>query len=397
MGKYLCFLFIFMLSGCASMVSNNLLDDKEVDKKIDPLVYFYKKIKEYQASFEYKEVINNRKNKKLSLERMITYDEGLSNLDFVIKGVNEEKLHNIIHYNPSLIEYKNIEKGIEYLKKSFKLGQYEALYRLGEYYFHNPNAGKDRYKIAYKYFVKGLAFNRYYESLFNLAMMYYYGQGVNKQISVALACLEHIAEDKHALANHNLGVMYFKGLHLPKNTKKAIKHFQIAADRLSPFSAYIVMKYYLHKINNTNSNIQVKLIKNSFNFNRFLYQKLTLQYDKFFVAEIVNINMEKIYKLLADIIDNSLPGREDYESSLKLGLIKLKGIAVKKEEKVGLEYIKDLYIKYDDSFFRKCAAFFAVYHSGISYYHGIGTKKNIELAKEKFDEGITFYEKFILK
>ena len=66
---------------------------------------------------------------------------------------------------------------------------------------------------------------------YQLARMYYYGEGVQKDFHSALKWSRLAAEQGHASAQYNLGVMYYKGEGVQKDFHSALKWSRLAAEQ----------------------------------------------------------------------------------------------------------------------------------------------------------------------
>jgi tetratricopeptide (TPR) repeat protein len=126
----------------------------------------------------------------------------------------------------------------EFEKRCMKRGRRKncpvALYHMGTKHYCEGN-----YQGAYEYFTKAAELGDE-EAHYVLSVMYYQGQGVEKDKEKEVYHLEEAAIAGHPTARHNLGCIEFKnGRH-----EKAAKHFIIAANLGCQVSLKVLMKLY---------------------------------------------------------------------------------------------------------------------------------------------------------
>ncbi len=100
----------------------------------------------------------------------------------------------------------------------------------------NGCAGKDEGLAAYKRGDYAVALNEYQaeggpSSDFALGVMYYKGQGVKRDTVKAAAYFQMAAEHGHAGAQYNLGLMYYRGIAVPKDNREAARWYTQAAEQ----------------------------------------------------------------------------------------------------------------------------------------------------------------------
>ena len=91
------------------------------------------------------------------------------------------------------------------------------------------NYSKYNYSEAFK-FCSVAAEQGHAEAQFNLGVMYDIGQGVKQDYFKAVEWYQKAAEQGNALAQYNLGVMYAKGQGVRQNYTKAKEYFGLACD-----------------------------------------------------------------------------------------------------------------------------------------------------------------------
>ena len=79
--------------------------------------------------------------------------------------------------------------------------------------------------------MRPLAEQGHAEAQFNLGLMYDNGQGVPQDYAEAVKWYRKAAEQGHAKAQHNLGVMYDKGQGVPQDYAEAVKWYRKAAEQ----------------------------------------------------------------------------------------------------------------------------------------------------------------------
>ena len=70
----------------------------------------------------------------------------------------------------------------------------------------------------------------------NLGTMYYQGKGVSQDDKTAVKWWRLAAEQGHARAQYNLGVMYDNGQGVPQDYKTAVKWYRLAAEQGNAFA-----------------------------------------------------------------------------------------------------------------------------------------------------------------
>ena len=79
---------------------------------------------------------------------------------------------------------------------------------------------------------------------YNLAILYFMGQGVEKDISMAFKWTEAAAQQGHTAAQYNLGSLYFTGDGTEKNIDEAVNWYSAAANGGHPEAAFLLAKMY---------------------------------------------------------------------------------------------------------------------------------------------------------
>ena len=85
---------------------------------------------------------------------------------------------------------------------------------------------------------KTLAEQGHAKAQYNLGVMYDYGEGVVQDYKTAAKWYTLAAEQSHASAQHNLGVMYDNGEGVVQNYKTAVKWYTLAAEQGNASAQY---------------------------------------------------------------------------------------------------------------------------------------------------------------
>ena len=89
---------------------------------------------------------------------------------------------------------------------------------------------KEDYRTAHRLWLP-LAEQGHASAQFNLGLMYEYGQGVPQDYKEALKWYRLSAEQGIADAQFNLGVMYEDGLGVPQDDQEAVRWFRLSAEQ----------------------------------------------------------------------------------------------------------------------------------------------------------------------
>jgi TPR repeat protein len=79
---------------------------------------------------------------------------------------------------------------------------------------------------------------------YNLAILYFMGQGVEKDVGMAFKWTETAALQGHQAAQYNLGSLYYSGDGTDKDLDKAINWYSEAATGGHPEAAFLLAKMY---------------------------------------------------------------------------------------------------------------------------------------------------------
>ncbi|NCE98095.1 MobP2 family relaxase [Emergencia sp. 1XD21-10] len=146
--------------------------------------------------------------------------------------------------------YRDVEKGITYLKKAEKGNAYAA-YQLGQIYERGEIVEADL-EEAYSHYKKALAQYLEVEDKdawlhYQIAKMYEKGQGTDINYEAAIDYYEKAADQDHILAMYQLGKIYLNGIPekgIEKNITKALLYLKRAADEGNPYAQYDLGSIY---------------------------------------------------------------------------------------------------------------------------------------------------------
>ena len=132
---------------------------------------------------------------------------------------------------------------IEKLQPFAEQGQAGAQYHLGLMYYYGQGVDKDE-KEAAKWFRKA-AEQEHPEAQTSLSAMYFYGQGVEEDEKEAVKWTHKAAEQGYYAAQYSLGVVYYHGRGVEEDKKEAAKWFHKAAEQgFLEAQHYLGVMYY---------------------------------------------------------------------------------------------------------------------------------------------------------
>lgn len=137
------------------------------------------------------------------------------------------------------------------------------------------------------------------QGLYELALLKQNGMyGVEKNLSEAIELYKRASALGHRSANHNLGVLYYKGQGVPVNYPEAAKWFSIAADRkVEDSQRNLLRMYYRNEITRNEERVERILIELA----ELGQQKDIESLADYYYYEVNNLNLaEKPTLLLAE-------------------------------------------------------------------------------------------------
>lgn len=148
-------------------------------------------------------------------------------LKSALQNYNFAQLNLAMKYNDSF-KKENLTLAAFWYEKAAKNGNTAAMNNLATMYYHGHAVKKD-YKKAYELYFKAASLGDAIAQ-YNLAMMYYNGEYVNQSDKEALIWLTYAAESGSAIAQVRLGNFYKEGVSLvSKDYKKALYWYYEAA------------------------------------------------------------------------------------------------------------------------------------------------------------------------
>lgn len=114
-------------------------------------------------------------------------------------------------------------EGVEYFRKSARMGGEEAYYALGRCYLDGLGVQKDTLE-GMRLIMKAVS-EAYAEAQYFLALCHYYGLYVDIDKELTVKYLKYASRQKHPDAQCALGVCYMNGEGVEKNVRKAYKCF----------------------------------------------------------------------------------------------------------------------------------------------------------------------------
>jgi TPR repeat protein len=129
--------------------------------------------------------------------------------------------------------YSRIQRGgltkeeLKELEKKADAGDANAMFKLGEMYYHGNGVDKNDAKTL-QYFEKAAAQGNA-RAMFELSVMYELGRGVERDYDKAFKYMKLAAEQGYANAQYHMGYMFYDGLGVAQDYAEAFKWFKFAA------------------------------------------------------------------------------------------------------------------------------------------------------------------------
>jgi TPR repeat protein len=123
---------------------------------------------------------------------------------------------------------KDYGKALEYYKLAADLGNAESMYNLGLMYHFGQGVEQD-YGKALEYYQKAADLGSV-EAIHNLGVMYYFGNGVEQDYSKAYDCWLRSAEQGEPAGMFCLGECFYEGHGAEKDLDKAAEWYRKALD-----------------------------------------------------------------------------------------------------------------------------------------------------------------------
>ena len=123
---------------------------------------------------------------------------------------------------------KDYAEAVKWLKKAADLGEPNAQYNLGLFYYNGQGVKQD-FEEAVKWLKKAAGQSVVFAQ-YNLGVCYYGGQGVKQDYAEAVKWFRLAADQEFPAAQYNLGLCYATGKGVKKNRSEAKKWFRRAAE-----------------------------------------------------------------------------------------------------------------------------------------------------------------------
>ena len=260
------------------------------------------------------------------------------------------------------------KKAFHYLSKGYLALDTNCIESLAEMYLKGLYVKKDVY-TALELYNKAIEFGD--KSIYFKIGKVYEEQGL---INQAISAYEEGHEEGNLKCTQRLGIMYYNGDGVEKDLEKAIEYVSIAAAKKEPHAMYVLAVAYLrlNKFGDKTTDIVKKLLKEAYELNS--------PYAADYLASIMinelnegkEVNRAELVKYIRFGVENDLK-----ESIFKFGYMYEKGIGV-------LQDYEEAYSYYNIAAERNCIK--AMIKLGDWYKKGIFLSRNIDLA-------IKWYEK----
>ena len=163
--------------------------------------------------------------------------------DLATAGFVEAQHQLATYYHYGVIE-KNGDKALQWWSKAAEQAYAPAQYQLAVMYYNGEGTKKNGDK-AFQWFSKA-AEQDYAHAQYSLAVMYYNGEGTKKNGDKAFQWFSKAAEQDYAPAQYQLAVMYYNGEGTEKNGDKAFQWFSKAAEQAYAHAQHGLALMYYH-------------------------------------------------------------------------------------------------------------------------------------------------------
>ncbi|XP_054579900.1 protein sel-1 homolog 2 isoform X3 [Eptesicus fuscus] len=299
-----------------------------------------------------------------------------------------------------------ILKALYYFLKAAKAGSANAMAFIGKMYLEGNDAAPQNNATAFKYFSmaanKGNAIG-----LHGLGLLYFYGKGVPVNYGEALKYFQKAAEKGWPNAQFQLGFMYYSGSGVWKDYKLAFKYFYLASQSGQPLAIYYLAEMYATGAGVLRScRTAVELYKGVCELGHWAEKFLTayfaykdgdidsslVQYallaemgyevaqsNSAFILESKKakiIEKEKMYPM-ALLLWNRAAIQGNAFARVKIGDYHYYGYGTKKDYQTAATHYSIAAHKYQSAQ--------AMFNLAYMYEHGLGTAKDIHLARRLYD------------
>ena len=172
-----------------------------------------------------------------------------SNMVFIITPKKLKKFITENNKQARVDIYHFVKQEMTHLKSLARKGDSLARYQWGA---HNRSSNKKVLKQIFDWLLENVK-QEYAPNLFNLATMYYGGIGVKQNFKKAFFFYKKAAEKGFTIAQYNIGIMYSAGIGVEKNPKEASYWLKQVAEQ-----GYFESQKELDKISFQNNSSQCK-------------------------------------------------------------------------------------------------------------------------------------------
>ena len=262
-----------------------------------------------------------------------------------------------------------IKKEIDHLQEQAKRGSQIAQYSLGVMYYYGEGV-EENLSSAFEWFQRA-AEQGYADAQHSLGVMYYHGKGVEENLSSAFKWFQRAAEQDFPLAQHSLGVMYYDGEGVERNLSSAFEWFQRAAEQGYADAQHSLGLMYYH-----GKGVEENLSSAFEWFQRAAEQDIPLAQHSlglmYYHGKGVEENLSSAFEWFQRAAERGFAPAQH-----RLGLMYYDGEGVERNLSSAFEWL------------RRAAEQdipLAQHRLGLMYYHGVGVKKNLSLALMWFQQ-----------
>ncbi|RII33004.1 hypothetical protein D2A34_19415 [Clostridium chromiireducens] len=206
------------------------------------IVYLIDENQDLKKQYSQKNNIDNEfQNKILSVIKenikLLSNGGDLSNHD---EENTKDKYELGLQYLKRYNDNEDLKKAIKLFESSSEQGNDESSFNLAEIYYYGRGVEKD-YKLALQYYLKAA------------------NNGHNKSADKVIEIYENKANNGDRAYSHLLGDAYMQGKIVKRDIMKAIKWYEAAVERGSKETINILMTLYESLANNNDSNAKLRL------------------------------------------------------------------------------------------------------------------------------------------
>ena len=257
---------------------------------------------------------------------------------------------------------KDYNKAFFYLSKGAEKDDIDCLEALGDMYYNGIYIEEDREK-AFSYYDRSIEGG-------NIKIYYKLGKIYEEEDNVEMSLLNYLKGHNNGdlKATQKLGIMYYNGEGVQKDEEKALQYMEKAIEGDDPHSLYVIGVVYLNKDREKGLNYLKRAYKKG---SHYAAEILASEY----LLELLNnkeVKENEILEYINFAVEKELP-----DSIYYYGLAHIYGIGLE----VNKEKAFELFIKAANEGSEK-----AMLKLGNCYKHGIYVKENIKLSLFWYEE-----------